>query len=324
MELIYVWIQDYLVLKNIGFNFSGRYWIIEVVDFDKRIIRLQLRASDNYIKQFFPKGILSVTAIVGENGVGKSTLLDFINLMNHRPDLISTSWIAVYFNHKKGKLEVCGSLDSGEQKWAFELDSRLVTNNEDLGDFKNVREVYKTPPISSIFYNPSLDLKNYRKSLNDLDAGLVNVSTNYLLEKDWEEKNTDDSTVDQILNHRYKNTYRQFALSELKTSIRNSLHIPDKIEVRFNKNRAIEDTDLSFSAKDIFKYLSKKSREHAQIINHEIQAARKKQSFNDFKLASIKKVKHWFLVNLLENYYTELAKWFDFEKNRFNQSINQS
>jgi predicted ATPase len=322
MELLYVWIEDYLVLKNIGFNFSNRYQIKDDIDVDKKTIKLELIERGDYVRDFFPKGILSVTAVVGENGVGKSTLLDFINLINHRPDLIGTSWLAVYYNHSKDKSELWGNLATNNQKWTLQHNESL------MGEFNNVvsdnfEQGAKTPPIISIFYNPSLDLKDYGKSLNDVKAGLVNVSTNYLLEKDWEEKNTDETNVDQILNHRFKNVYRQFALSQLDTSIRSSLNIPNQIEVRFNKNRRIKFSDLSFSAKDIFEYLSEFGRNNAQIINDEILNAGELQKAKEFKIASLKKVKHWFLVNLLENYYSELTKWFDFEKKQFNQQIKR-
>ncbi|MCZ8354666.1 MAG: hypothetical protein O9340_08020 [Cyclobacteriaceae bacterium] len=324
MELLYVWIEDYYVLKDIGFNFSSKYEIKEEVDVDNRVIKLELHQRSDYVIDFFTRGILSVTAIVGENGVGKSTLLDFIRLINHHPDLIYTSWVAVYFNHKKQDIEIRGNLGPTLRKWTIKLDNNLI------GKYTNLESsIYGSVEageysIFTIFYNPSLDLKNYGKSFHDLRAGLVDVSTNFMIEKDWESKNTDDTSVDQILNHRYKNTYRQFALSQLKASTRYKLTIPSSIEVRFNRNRTVEKSDLSFSAKIVFEHLSELGRNNAQIINGEIENSLKGKDEESFIKASLMKVKNWFLVNLLENYNQQLTKWYDFQKNQFNQFINVS
>jgi AAA15 family ATPase/GTPase len=211
MELLYVWVEDYFVLKNISFNFSNRFLVKDVIDIERKNISLELTERVEFVSNFFPNGILSVTAIVGENGVGKSSLLSLINIINHRHDIIGCSWLALYFDHKAKTPVLLGQLQyEREEKW------KLVYDKDRIGDFNHIKLRSTTSRsnnqlIITIFYNPSLDFKDYRVSINDIEKGIVDVSTNFLLEDDWENKNTEDSNVDQVTNHRYKNVYRQFA-----------------------------------------------------------------------------------------------------------------
>lgn len=75
MELVYLWIEDYKNIKNQGFNFSPRYKCgyenneLTIVDKEE--------THEPYLKNFFGENI-NITAIVGENGSGKSSVLSSI------------------------------------------------------------------------------------------------------------------------------------------------------------------------------------------------------------------------------------------------------
>ncbi|RXK14048.1 hypothetical protein CP965_00945 [Halarcobacter mediterraneus] len=70
-ELIYLWVEEYKNIKNQRFNFSPRF----ECRYDKDTEELAITGKE-YIN-IFPDN-LNITAIVGENGSGKSSLLDFI------------------------------------------------------------------------------------------------------------------------------------------------------------------------------------------------------------------------------------------------------
>ncbi len=74
MELVYLWVDEYKNIKNEGFNFSPRFEF----DYDKESKKLTTVRddSDNYVS-IFPDNI-NITAIVGENGSGKSAILEII------------------------------------------------------------------------------------------------------------------------------------------------------------------------------------------------------------------------------------------------------
>ncbi len=72
MELVYLWVEEYKNIEKQGFNFSPRftckYENNELIVIDKE------ETNEPYLKNFFGDNI-NITAIVGENGSGKSSIL---------------------------------------------------------------------------------------------------------------------------------------------------------------------------------------------------------------------------------------------------------
>ncbi len=81
MELIYLWVEDYKNIKKQGFNFSPNFDVKFTPIYENEKLsdksKLTVTPKDNSLKDFFGKDI-SVTAIVGENGSGKSSILEFL------------------------------------------------------------------------------------------------------------------------------------------------------------------------------------------------------------------------------------------------------
>jgi predicted ATPase len=73
MELVYLWVEDYKNIKKQGFNFSPRF----ECEYDEDTYELKIEKKE--YTSIFPDNI-NVTAIVGENGSGKSSVL--INIAN--------------------------------------------------------------------------------------------------------------------------------------------------------------------------------------------------------------------------------------------------
>lgn len=71
MKLLYLWIENYKqMIKGQSFNISDSYHI----DFDTEFNRLHISKNKEYIENFYGNNILDITAIVGGNGVGKTTI----------------------------------------------------------------------------------------------------------------------------------------------------------------------------------------------------------------------------------------------------------
>lgn len=107
MELVYLWVEEYKNIKNQGFNFSPRFeceyknGTLTICDKKKK------ECKDNkYLENFFGDNI-NITAIVGENGTGKSRLLcailDNVNEHNISDDRIKP-FIQCYFDKHNKKL----------------------------------------------------------------------------------------------------------------------------------------------------------------------------------------------------------------------------
>lgn len=77
MELVYLWVEGYKNIEKQGFNFSPRFRC----EYDEVTKELNIIDKDEtgefYPKNFFGDNI-NITAIVGENGSGKSSLVDSI------------------------------------------------------------------------------------------------------------------------------------------------------------------------------------------------------------------------------------------------------
>lgn len=75
MKLLYLWVENHNnMIKNQSFNISCSYRI----DFDIEINELKVFKNEKYISDFYGKNILDITAIVGENGVGKTTITRYL------------------------------------------------------------------------------------------------------------------------------------------------------------------------------------------------------------------------------------------------------
>lgn len=78
MELVYLWVDKYKNIEKQGFNFSPRFRCEYDEDTKELNIVDKEETGEFYPKNFFGDNI-NVTAIVGENGSGKTSLVNFIN-----------------------------------------------------------------------------------------------------------------------------------------------------------------------------------------------------------------------------------------------------
>jgi predicted ATP-dependent endonuclease of OLD family len=75
MELIYLWVEKYKNIENQGFNFSPKF----TCQYEKNTQELTIEESKKNVSIFPPN--INVTAIVGENGSGKSSILELLKLI---------------------------------------------------------------------------------------------------------------------------------------------------------------------------------------------------------------------------------------------------
>lgn len=184
MELLFVWVKEYKNLKDIGLNFSSKYKFSikekegakKEKEGAKKKYELEVCKKDTYIENFFEKkNIVDICAIVGENGAGKSHILEFIaqNLpsgYNYGSDnsiivyqlhpttiIISTTAVIDYSN--------CESMLKGEV--TFRTTDRLGGR------------VIVSPSPQYIYYSNAFDLKEPNQEI----TGFFDISTLFFLKE---------------------------------------------------------------------------------------------------------------------------------------------
>ncbi|WP_165772899.1 AAA family ATPase [Malaciobacter marinus] len=78
MELVYLWVEEYKNIKKQGFNFSPRF----KCEYDEDTNELTIDENKDYVS-IFPENI-NITAIVGENGAGKTSIQSLLNIICSR------------------------------------------------------------------------------------------------------------------------------------------------------------------------------------------------------------------------------------------------
>ncbi len=89
MELLYIWIDSYKNIKQQGFNFSLKYQFEFTPKIESNeVIGGNLTCDENkdFPDNFFDEEISNVTAIVGENGSGKSSVSEFLFNLSEAKD----------------------------------------------------------------------------------------------------------------------------------------------------------------------------------------------------------------------------------------------
>ena len=123
MELVYLWVEEYKNIYRQGFNFSPRF----ECEFDGK--NLTINENKDYVS-IFPDNI-NITAIIGENGTGKSRLLcailDNVNEHNISDDRIKP-FIQCYFDkdNKKFIIESYSLLSNESQINSPDIDYELI------------------------------------------------------------------------------------------------------------------------------------------------------------------------------------------------------
>ena len=98
-ELLFIWVDDYRSLKRIGINLSNNFNFEYKYESGELIIENKLNNG-----LFEMNSIFSLTGIVGQNGVGKSSILELIYNLIYDFSAIDSRLIFVFGNQEKATL----------------------------------------------------------------------------------------------------------------------------------------------------------------------------------------------------------------------------
>ena len=92
MELVYLWVENYKNIKKQGFSFSPRF----ECKYDEETKELTIDKKE-HIENFFGENI-NVTAIIGENGSGKSSVLSSLIMKSKMFMVVFDNDLKIYTN----------------------------------------------------------------------------------------------------------------------------------------------------------------------------------------------------------------------------------
>ena len=82
-ELVYLWVDKYKNIEKQGFNFSQKY----VFSYDEEKQEIAVKEHET-LENFFGEN-LNITAIAGENGCGKSSVLRLLEFSINKQPIIN-------------------------------------------------------------------------------------------------------------------------------------------------------------------------------------------------------------------------------------------
>ncbi|MES2726782.1 MAG: AAA family ATPase [Bacteroidota bacterium] len=265
MVLEYVWIEEYGIIKNQGFNFNPNVYY----SFNQKNGELSKEVKNEIPIDFFNISndtITSISALVGANGTGKSTVLEFISsfLTIHRPlggfivtsdQVINKSDNTIKLSKKwtGGKLEILNRLDliNNHRKESVynKLEDNEDTKNDRLG-LKILGNIVNDTRV--IYYTGEANLQHTNRVYQTLwsladefeNSHFSDISDIAMMSRDQESKRSNKaiySGENPILTYRSGESQRfiDLMLSDFKNLIPFSL---DSLSIVFSFN----DIDTKF------------------------------------------------------------------------------
>ena len=290
-QLVFFWIKEFRNLKNANFNFGSKY-IFEVVPESKGITSTR---NIQYVDDFFlsetGERIVNVSAIVGENASGKSSMLLALDkCMSKNTNL---DYAIIYF--------VDGEYIIDSNYIYVQIGDNIICNTQTSNN------------TNSIFYSSLIDLSIY--PIDNLTTKSIDISSNNLLNSDFISlRGSDKTAYNMVEYHKWQDTQRQIAFVDLlkkqpslESEINKYIKIPKMVRIYiFNCSCNDETLRVTSNVKLLFKALQEKFEKYPDDIDHPNYDAKPKEFFKIILLEQLaNQVRSWFEVEGFTNFYLD-------------------
>lgn len=165
IQIHYFYIFNYKAIQNVGIRLNGRYDY--AMDTEKKV--LTMSENPKWEEGFWPEGVSTLTAIVGNNGSGKTTFMEAMLLMVEKGN--------------DGK-EVDAMIVCQDEKGKF---YSYIPNNrkyEIIGP--NVKPLPNPPKIGMFYYSPYFrPSRSFYEPISTEVMGVYNASDTWRIIKDF-------------------------------------------------------------------------------------------------------------------------------------------
>jgi len=258
MELVYLWVEDYKNIHKQGFNFSPKF----NCDYDEKTNKLTIDENDDYIENFFGDNI-NVTAIVGKNGSGKSSVSEILYNIFHRGILLDTQFILIwdknYYSNIKNLDFKNGYLE--DDIFSLQLNTIILSEEKKMNNISLEQKYICKMIVASYPINKHIQLSSFMYYPNIIEASVMNFDStireeiNYMYEttikyidnkeKIYEEENDVNSLLENITNNYHKFLFILYII-EYKFDIKqvdNLSNVSKLIDFFKQKNKNIIDEE---------------------------------------------------------------------------------
>ncbi|MEA2018284.1 MAG: AAA family ATPase [Campylobacterota bacterium] len=189
MELVYLWVDSYKNIENQGFNFSPRF----ECSYNEDTKELTIDEKKEHIG-IFPDNI-NVTAIVGENGSGKSNILKALFQSDDYSSTDDKLWYILY-SKDEAKLKIYFIDHMG----IYEKRDIEKNNIHTIDTLKDSANIMTEVDFSMIYFSNTLQ---YLPIHNDnQDKSFYNISTSYLIDR-YNRKISNNEFIDFKYQYNY-------------------------------------------------------------------------------------------------------------------------
>jgi len=228
MELVYLWVEDYKNIQKQGFNFSPRFRCKFKDEYDedgklKKDCELEIidkeETGEFYPKNFFGDNI-NITAIVGENGSGKSSILEFLL------DIIAETEIS-------NKYIICYSIQNINYYF-----SNISIDNKSI--FKQHKKLGEN--IFSIFIDYSID-SFQNEAYRTQENFIYKNNQNFIIEPNKFSQNNLNINIDLDNEKSQKRLVSYYSKLKDNEKFKKEFFVPREVIIRIDPRRVFEKKD---------------------------------------------------------------------------------
>lgn len=307
MEILYIWLLEYKNIREQGFNFSSEFIFTTTKRSNDRF-HIDIKRNPHYINNFFEKkNVLNVTAILGQNGTGKSNILEFIKSSFPSGFAELKSRAIISFRTVKGETEKLFLLIP-DSLTGITIEENGLSFTKEYYPFLNADDAFgyegSYTDATYIFYSNIVDLKH-----EDIDwADLKNISTKALMRSD----NERSTPLGQLADYNFSN----YLSNEIRTNIQ-FLVTGNRSLVKF---KLPEDLFVSLGSFDI-KRLKDTLLMPANILTKFVSD--KFDNKDDLEKHFLDLLHVLIFITFLEDYKTFFTNYADFDFDSLNQNSIQ-